>query len=162
MSIDFDAWAAEAGYEVFREADSTVVASADGGEIRYTVAREGDTLTLFRAERGEDDVPQLRTSDPVDAERYLSAQLGIAVRSRRGLPRLSFPFEPEDTAPGFRFATLADGWATLIRSDGVAIAAALVDTSMHPAVRFSYYADADPADIRRSFAEPSGAPLFAF
>jgi len=112
LSEEFEAWAAGAGYEVFRE-------------------------------------------------RFLTAQLGIALRSHRGLPRVLFPFQPEDAAPGFRFQQLDQGWATLVRTDGKPIDATFADTSMHPAVRFSYFADADPADIRRSFADPPGSPLFA-
>lgn len=160
MMSGFDEWAAAAGYEVFREPGATIVASA-GGEIRYTATREGDVITLFRSERAEDDAPVMRSTDPLDIDRYLTAQLGVAVRSRRGLPRLSFPFEPGDTAPGLRFEELPDGWSTLVREGGTRIAAQFRDTSMHPAVRFSLYADADVAEVRRSFADPSGAPLFA-
>ena len=160
MTSGFDEWAAAAGYEVFREPDATIVASA-GGEIRYTSRRDGDVITLSRAERAEDDAPVMRSTDPLDIDRYLTAQLGVAVRSRRGLPRLSFPYEPRDTAQGLRFEALPDGWATLVRADGTRIPAEFRDTSMHPAVRFSLYADADVSEVRRSFADPSGAPLFA-
>ena len=160
LSEEFEEWAAGAGYEVFREWESTIVATRNGGEIRYTVSRTGDTFTVLRAERAEDDIPLMRTTRAIDVERYLTAQLGIAVRSRRELPRLSFPFQPEDAAPGFRFQDIAPGWATLVRADGNPIEATFADTSMHPAVRFSFYADADPADVRRSFTDPSGSPLF--
>ena len=161
LSEEFEAWAAGVGYEVFREWESTIVATRSGGEIRYTVSRTGDTFTVLRAERAEDDIPLMRTTRAIDVERYLTAQLGIAVRSRGELPRLSFPFQPEDAAPGFRVQDIAPGWATLVRTDGNPIDATFADTSMHPAVRFSYFADADPAGIRRSFADPPGSPLFA-
>ena len=140
---------------------ATIVATGKGGEIRYTVSRSDDTFTVARAERAEDDMDLMRTTRAIDVERFLTAQIGIPARSRRGLPRLLFPFQPEDAAPGFRFQQLDQGWATLVRTDGNPIDATFADTSMHPAVRFSYFADADPADIRRSFADPSGSPLFA-
>ncbi|WP_345800714.1 Imm61 family immunity protein [Microbacterium sp. AZCO] len=162
MNGEFEAWAAEAGYEVFREPDSIVIASVNGGEIRYEVTVAGEVVTVTRAERAEDPAPQLRSTDVLDAERYLTAQLGIDLRSRRELPRLSFPYEPEDAAPGFHFEKLDGGWATLLRSSGEIIPAALKDTSMNPVVRFSYYVDASTEEIRRSFADPSGAPLFTF
>ncbi|GAA3638890.1 necrotizing toxin immunity factor IFT [Microbacterium awajiense] len=161
LSDAFEAWAGRAGYAVTREDDATTVATEPGGEIRYTVRRFDDEFHLSRAERAEPPQPEMVSTQPADIERYLTVQLGIDLRAEADLPRLRLPFAIDRCAPGFVFAALDGGWATLLCEDRGPIAARFRDWSMHPAVRFSYYAEAELEDLRSSLVAESGAPVFA-
>lgn len=161
LSDAFETWAGRAGYAVTRQDDAIAVATEPGGEIRYTIRRFDDEYHLSRAERAEPDQAEMVSTEPVDIERFLTVQLGIDLRAQADLPRLRLPVAVDRCAPGFVFAALDGGWATLLREENGPIAARFRDWSMHPAVRFSYYAEAELADLRSSLVAESGAPVFA-
>lgn len=161
LSDAFEPWAGRVGYAVTREDDAVIVATEPGGEIRFTVRRFGDEFHLSRAERAEAPQPEMVSTQPADIERFLTVQLGIDMRAAADLPRLRLPFAVDRCAPGFVFAETNSGWATLLREESGPIAARFRDWSMHLAVRYSYYAEAELADLRSSLVAESGAPVFA-
>lgn len=159
FSDDFTTWIAGAGYSAFSDDDRLVVANT-GGEIRYYVASDRGGFTLTRAERAENEEFILEAGTLVQVERYLTMEVGIAVRSLAGYPRVRVPFAEEETAAGYGFVSFADGTEGLRRVGGDILNVRFRGEYVHPAVQFSYYADADPAVIRRSLGSSSGAPLF--
>lgn len=74
------------------------------------------------------------------------------------MPRIRIPFAAQDAAPGFAVGTFRDGLRGLRRENGDTVDVRFADT--YSAVQYTYYADADLADLRRSLETPDGAPLF--
>lgn len=157
----FVEWIAGADYAVFDEQPGVAVVAKAHGEIRYEPRVTDDGFTLLRAERADEPEAVFRASEFVQIEKYLSAQIGIDLRSLRRLPMIRFPIDPKMTADGFSLVPVHGGWEELRHAASGRTAGVQFPSSfIHPAVEYSYYADADPAAIRRSFTSSSGAPLF--
>ncbi|MGZ0067975.1 Imm61 family immunity protein [Microbacterium arborescens] len=146
-----------AAYSVLVSGDRLVVTN-DGGEIRDFVGRANQRFVLTHAERAEEEEFTLDT-DSLDAiERYLTVQIGRELRDQAQMPRIRIPFAAQDAAPGFAVGTFRDGRKGLRRESGDTVDVRFADT--YSAVQYSYYADADLGDLRRSLETPDGAPLF--
>ncbi|MGZ0067977.1 Imm61 family immunity protein [Microbacterium sp. Yaish 1] len=159
FSSEFREWARRAGYSVALEENRIVIFDV-GGEIRYYVGAQSGDYVVTRADRSEAERFVLSARAFVDVERYLTRALSVDARAAAGLSPVKLPFDEESVAPGYETVTLADGLAGLTRSTGEVRGVRFADRFVHPAVQYSYYADADLADLRRSLEAPDGAPLF--
>lgn len=161
FSDGFSRWIKNAGYGVASEGDEISVTN-QGGEIRYNINVRNDLFCLDRAERAEDPEFTLSSRGTSDIERYLSVQIGGDMRQLMGAPRILFPFREDEVAPGYRLISFKDGLSGLACSGGRALDVRFRDLDyVHPAVQYSYYADAALIDIRRSYSDRHGKPLFA-
>lgn len=160
FSEPFEDWIADVDYSVFADGERVSVENT-GGEIRYHVAWSEGRFVLTGAERAAPDEFILETGSMVHVERYLTAEFGWSRRARRDLPRILVPFGEAEAAPGFEFLKLGDGRTGLRRTSGTVVDVRFADSYVHPAVQFSYFADADLADLRQSWDSPDGAPLFS-
>ncbi|WP_394552985.1 Imm61 family immunity protein [Agromyces sp. MMS24-JH15] len=157
FSAEFAQWIALAGNAVFEEPDRVTV-SDQGGEIRYpvTVLPDGRWL-VSRAERSGEDVPELRSLDRLDVERYLTVTIGSDLRSSRGYERIQFPSAVDEVAEPFQVVRLEGRWTGLVDGvSGVRRSVEMVDRTGHPIVKFSHYADVPLAQIRESFEAADG------
>ncbi|KHK95166.1 hypothetical protein LK09_19865 [Microbacterium mangrovi] len=158
LNPDFSAWAAGAGYAIFHAPGSVTIAN-DGGEIRFTITAADRTIALERAERAEE--PRLlMTSPEMNAiERMLIDYVGDDLRSTRNLGHVFFPFDWRECAPGYAVIDFGDRWTGLSRL-GRPMDLRIRDRDyLHPAVMYSYIADADPVALMQSYSDPVGAPL---
>lgn len=156
---EFREWARRAGYSVALEENRIVIFDV-GGDIRYYVGAQSGDYVVTRADRSEAERFVLSARASVDVERYLTWALSVDARAAAGLSPVRLPFDKESVAPGYETVILNDGLAGLRRSTGEVRGARFADRFVHPAVQYSYYADADLADLRRSLEAPDGAPLF--
>jgi hypothetical protein len=156
----FEEWIGEAEWKLSADANRLTVAN-DGGEVRYYVGWDEYSFVLTRAERASDEKFVMSAGSLVDIERYLTARVGYELRQLRSDPWIWIPFDSSDVAAGFQLVQYGTATSGLKRVTGEVLDVRWRDSMVHPAVEFSYYADAEPADIRRSFDSPDGGPLFA-
>jgi hypothetical protein len=165
ISPELETWARQAKYEL-TPSDSSGAAifwSAPGGESRFYI-REGEDgwVTLRRSERGGAEHFVLAASTKTAIERYLYGVFGADVRSLLGLSRIEIPSEVSELAPGYTLSDVdADDRRQLIDADGEAVAVARERTlSVWTLVELSHYLSASAEDIKSSYEDPSGEPLF--
>lgn len=102
LSDGFAEFAALGMYEVTVVSDAVVVSDSPGGEIRFFIReREPGIYLLSRAARGDEECVILWSPDPVDAERYLTLQVGAAAREQSRLDRVKSPTRAEQIADQF-------------------------------------------------------------
>ena len=103
------------------------------------------------------------SSTSMDAvERFLIARLGSEARIRE-FPAVLVPSSPGDLAAGFALHHVRDDescWA-LVRDGAEVARVRRGDDDYSPAVEFSRMVDADPWELRDSFLDPEGLPLFS-
>lgn len=154
-------WAGRGGYHRLTDGGTLVIADA-GGEIRYYVRGENGEWTLSRAERAGDEVVLMRSLDLTHIERFLIERIGGDLRAAEGLEPVLLPYRLEDVAAGYRIEVAGDAWADLLPvADGRRVAGFLHTSIPYLAVGFSWYADADPAALRRSYDAVDGQPLLS-
>lgn len=158
---DFDAWLGRAGYSRSVQAGVTVIAD-EGGEIRYFLRCEAARWVLTTAQRAEEETVLAASEEKADAVRLVIEKVGGDLRAALDLPPIHLPYEVDDVAPGYTVEVLADGWAHLVELTGSRSPATFRHTDIpFDAVGFSWYAQADPAEMRAAFERPDAAPLFA-
>ena len=165
LSSDLQEWAGQARFELTPSDPSGAAMfwSAPGGETRFYIRHSDDGwTTLQRSERGGPERFVLATSTRPAMERYLWGLFGVDVRSLRGLPRIETPSEISELAPGYTVSDLDENdHRTLIDNDGRAVARARKRTlSLWTLVELSHYLAASVEDIKASYEDPSGRPLF--
>ena len=156
-------WAAMAGLSLSFYDGIWVLADL-GGEIRYYL-HSTDVHTLTQAERGDPESFLVSAVNITDIERYLMNSWESTIRYRRSLPYISsdpLPLQACDIAPGYSLREVEPGKAAIVSSDGtvrVIIRGDTTSTAFIP-VWFSYILDASLKDLRASFLDPDGLPLF--
>ncbi|MCL2454927.1 MAG: TNT antitoxin family protein [Micrococcales bacterium] len=136
-------------------ADGWVLVSG-GGEIRDYLRRVSGVFVLTNAQRAEPEQFVMSAPDILDVERYLTDDMGSSIRSRRHLWFVYTPRDEKDMAPGWTAVVDSDGNRHLSDPDGRARAVVYGRN----ATWFSWLADVPLADIRNSYLDPNGAPLF--
>ena len=161
FDADFDAWLGRAGYARSSQAGATIVADG-GGEIRYFLRFDGARWVLTTAQRAEDETVLAASEEMADVVRLLIEKVGGDLRAALDLPPIHLPYEVDDVAPGYEVEVLAGGWARLVEHPGRRLSVTFRHTDIpFDAVGFSWYAQADPAELRAAFERPDAEPLFA-
>lgn len=131
------------------------------GDPEILVDFDGERYLVSKEERGARSHPFFVTNDTDAVEKYLSFLAGPSVRSKVGLSRITFDLEPDlplgrvlmyevnEEADGVRMTWSPPGSET-----------GYIVLSVADAKRFLAYAEFTPREIRSSFRELSGAPLF--
>ena len=158
-------WGNRAGYAFTPESDSgaAIFWSEPGGEIRYYLrADPSGGITLTSAERASSEQFELFTSSMDAMERYLIPLMGIDYRSRAGLPRVKTPRKPEEVAAGYRIGDAdSDGYRNLYSPSGELAARARGRVNSIPTLtELSHFMLASESDLRTSYEDPDGLPLF--
>ena len=161
FDADFDAWLGRAGYGRSSQAGATIVADG-GGEIRYFLRFDGARWVLSTAQRAEDETVLAVSQEMVDVVRLVIEKVGGDLRVALDLPPIHLPYETDDVAPGYEVEVLAGGWARLVELTGRRSPVTFRHTDIpFDAVGFSWYAEADPAELRAAFERLDAEPLFA-
>lgn len=100
----------------------------------------------------------MEASDPVTIERYLTAGLGDSIRSQKRFPMIFNPVTPDQMAPSWQTGH-QNHREPLALIDPSGAIRCLFDTAYN-ATWFSWIADASLADIRASYLNRDGLPLF--
>ena len=159
----FPEWAALIRYRLVARGDTWLI--TDYGETSYQVSRTDGTYTLTEKQRGTEQF-LMSAADGVDIERCLVTEMGFSIRSTKKLPYIFLNGKPgpatiDDLAPGYTVRQPSPRRVSLIGTNGIrAVFAGKLPTNVRDAVEFSWIANADLADIRASYLDPDGLPLF--
>jgi hypothetical protein len=166
MSERLIEWANRAGmsYSVF-ESTAAACFSSGGGEDRYYIRQSTTDLGWYvvtKASRNDDEWVVFEASELVAVEKYFWATFGADIRAMQRLPRLEFPTDAKDVAPGYSIELPEDGKPVLVdASDKPVVRAGGSDiTDIFLLVEISYCLSASPSDLEHSFVDPQGRPMF--
>ena len=136
-------------------------------DVDFYVRRVSGLFVLTKRERGETEEMIMSADDFAALERHLTAMFGFSIRSRHRLPPIFLKGRPGpagsgDVAPGYRLEQSSDHIVSLLDADGqiCAVFPSGLDGVSRDAVEFSWFADASLEDLRRSYLDPDGLPLF--
>lgn len=148
------------GATVHTRSDGSILISS--GDPNYVCAVEDGHFVLRRSERGAVTRPDIVSDNVGNIEKYLSYTLGFSVRRKLGLPikRLSLPaLVLGSNFGGFQVSGILASVRLEWSENGVPDA--VFGLGRFAAAEFLLYARFSAAEIRRSFVEPSGLPLFS-
>ncbi|MCL2455858.1 MAG: TNT antitoxin family protein [Micrococcales bacterium] len=154
-SPEFIEYAKSAGYKPY-ETDGEWSLENSGGETRIYLRQNSGMFVLTRADRAESESYIMSAPDATDIERYLTIRMGSSIRSSRRLGFIFTPWNVTDLAPGWVAVVGLDGRWRLTGPDKCDRAVFYDDA----AVEFSWFSNVSLADIRSSYLDPDGAPLF--
>lgn len=133
----------------------------DHGEIEYFVRQDAGMWTLTRSERGQAEKFEMAAPDMADIERQLTLRFGGSIRSRRDFPMIWSSSKPSLANPEFRVVQAGDARLALVAADGSVRAVFRGTMDYAPDLpEFSWVADVPLDDLRASFLDPDGMPLF--
>jgi len=154
-SPEFIEYADMAGLEL-RYIDDVWSLETPGGEIRRYLREASGVFTVTWVERGSPEGFVMSAADIDDVDRYLMAEMGSSIRSRRRMGRIYGPRQESPLAPGWTARLDPKGRWQLFDPNGRSRAT----LNKGEAVRFSWIGDASLEDLRASYLDPDGAPLF--
>lgn len=154
-----------AGYSLTPEDNSGAALfwTDPGGEIRFYIRSSAkDVYIVSSAQRASAEQFELYGTSMKTIERYLFGIFGSDVRSRRLLSRLIVPTKQGQLAPGYSLDEPdAEGFTCLRDSNGLVAKAQGIVTSISTLTKLSHLLSATLTDIRASYENPEGRPLFA-
>jgi hypothetical protein len=163
-------WAEIAGFKTKQgteTADGRVEFTAGLGEYRKLVGIEGDSWIIVNdSDRLGPEYVVFAASELEATERYLLDTFGRTIRSRRKLPRIPLPMTAEGVADGFELEPRdlrGEERLALVDSDARVVAFSRGDPTIavFELVRLSHLMSASVEDIKASFLDPNGSPLFS-
>jgi len=140
-------------YQLVTKDDVWVV--TDHGETTYYVHHDDSSYTLNETQCSHNEDFLMSGKDAADVERYLTWLMGSPIRSLRGLPFMYHAWKPSDIRPGWSAAKSDSHW---VLHDPHGDRATFHDCD--DAVLYSWIADASTEDVRASYLDPNGSPLF--
>jgi len=152
---EFIDYADMARYDLLKIDDAWVLANS-GGETRLYLRRDSGAFVVTRVDRAEPEGFVMSAPDIVDVERYLTTHMGSTIRSLRRIGLIYRPLREKFLVPGWTVLVGPDGYWRLSDPDG----RWRVTFNDDDAVGFSWIADASLEDLRASYLDPGGAPLF--
>ena len=157
-------WGKMAWRELSIEGDAWVL-SDPGGELREYLRLSENGYAVTHAERGGAESFRMSAYAVIDIERYLTDILGWDIRSIKRLPDIMpspVPLQPGDIAPGYVMEKVGQNRVALLNRQGDVRVIMQGDTNIEAfsTVAFSWIADASLADLRASYLDPDGLPLF--
>ncbi|GMA27246.1 hypothetical protein [Arenivirga flava] len=159
LTDEFEVFARTAGYTVEYLEDAVEIYNL-GGEIRSLVHRVGAEVVIESAERARDYSVEAKTSTEIDAERYLTYELGGPFREALGLRVIVTGFVSVG-APEV-LITYAPRVTTLEWTGEPDRKVQLFGPGKHSGEIFSFAMKLSLAELRASFAAEDGLPLYAF
>jgi hypothetical protein len=169
ISTQLREWAELAGYTLTPGSsteDGRAVFWSDGGEIRHFIGiGYTDWFVVTDSDRLGSEYLDLAAPSMATIETYFFGKFGRFIRSRKQLPRVHMPVTHEEISAGFvTRAKIFDGVErlALIASDGLEVAVSSGDQFSGTAelAKLSLYLTANVDDIKSSYLNPSGKPLF--
>lgn len=155
-------WARSAHYITEPADDGSVqLRSEAGAPSRYFIRRRGtDRLVLTEAVDDADEHPLMFVADIDVLEKHMIALFADDIRDDLDLPFLEMEWSIDAVAAGYQVSEIERGYRTLTRRSGEPVAAAPDPIlSLLTLVPLSHYIQWSIADLKRSFLNPSGAPL---
>ncbi|MGL6235013.1 MAG: TNT antitoxin family protein [Segniliparus sp.] len=144
------------------EAGGATFWSVPDGETRYDVsAAPSGWLEVVRLGRYGERSAEFSVSEVKVAEHYFWGEFGKDVRESLSLPRLKFPRDKQDVAPGY---SIKEQGELLELVDSLGNAVARSGTGVLEVMRFaqlSHFLSASLEDIKASFLSQDGSPLLA-
>ena len=136
-----------------------------GAELRYYIRLSEAGYTLTFAERGGDEGFEMSAYDIAVIERYLTDVFGSDIRDSREFPDIMpspLPLQINNIAPGYTLKEVGEARVALLNWRGAVRAVMYGDTKTNAftPVGFSWIVDASLADLRASYLDPDGLPLF--
>ena len=136
----------------------------DDGEMGYWLRFADRAFTLTETNRWGPEEFVMQAADLTDVERWLTALFGSSIRSYSNFRRISGAgVIPEGVNPAYRLQEVdivkvalvntSDGQVRVIMGGGLG-------TSAGDVTKFSWIADASLEDLRASYLDPDGLPLF--
>jgi hypothetical protein len=157
-------WGAPIGLE-FRvdETGDSALISTPGGETRWYLRANNAEFFVGTGQRSAEEFFEIATLNEEDAEKYLLSAIGPSVRAELfpESPRIAPKVRLEDLTPGFTLVPVDDGTphGVLLENGQYRARFSSFTTAMY-AVRFSQYANASVDDIKASYADEFGKPVF--
>lgn len=150
---------AEAGYTASKDdTDGSWYFSPSGDYYRRVHVRDG-AFVLGQMDRGSAEEDVFASENAGDMELFIAYWLCSSWRSQRRLPMLltvPVPVTRDKAAPGFAFER--DGATWVLREEATGIERRSYDDS--GLVRFSYYVNMSPNELREACMAPAGKPPF--
>ena len=150
------------GY-VVNDAGDSVLIHTPGGETRWYLRAIDGEFFVGTGQRSADEFFEVATATEEDVEKYLVSAVGPSLRAELlpQAPRVAPPVRSEDLAPEFTLEPANDGTTHGILLEGGKYRARFSSfTTPMYAVRFSHYANASVEDIRASYVDEFGKPVF--
>lgn len=134
-----------------------------GGETRWYLRTNNGEFFVGSGQRAGEEFFEFAATTEDDVERYLVSAVGPSVRAELlpEAPRIAPQVRLEDLAPGFSLVQATDGTPHgVLLEDGRYRARFSSFTTAMYAVRFSQYANASIDEIKASYADEFGKPVF--
>ena len=162
---EFVEWIALNHYRIVVRGDAWVL--TDFSDVDFYIRRASDVFVLTKTERGGHERFVMSASNAADVERVLTMSFGFSIRCEMGLPFIFLKGRPglvsvADAAPGFRLEAESGDRVAVVTETREVRARVYGDLGLNSdeAVKFSWIADARLEDLRRSYLDPGGLPLF--
>lgn len=158
-------WAAplQLGY-VMDDTGDIALLSTPGGETRWYLRTNNGEFFVGSAQRSAEEFFEIATTTEDDAERYLLNAVGPSVRAELlpQAPRVAPQVRLDEMTDSFTLVPAEDGTphGVLLENGQYRARFSSFTTAMY-AVRFSQYANASIDDIKASYADEFGKPVFA-
>ncbi|MET0990682.1 MAG: Imm61 family immunity protein [Glaciihabitans sp.] len=135
-----------------------------GGESNWFLRTNGAEFFVGTRQRAAEEFFEIATLTEDDMEKFLVSAVGPSVRSITlpEAPRIAPHVRPDEMAPGFSLVPVDDGTphGVLLENGQYRARFSSFTTAMY-AVRFSQYANASVEDIKASYADEFGKPVFS-
>jgi len=155
---EFSDWAHLIGYKVVTHTHEWLV--SDFGETTYVIRFSGDMYTLACLQWGREQFI-MSTTCGTDIERLLTVLLGDDIRAVRGLPRIGHIARLDGLCPDCQTRIDDTDRVVLMDSQGQmrGVFRAPIDVADR-IIWFSWILEAPLGDLRASYLDPEGLPLF--
>lgn len=150
------------GYLINDAGDSALIYTP-GGETRWYLRAINGEFFVGTAQRSAEEQFEVATASEDHIAKYLLNAVGPSVRAELlpQAPRIAPQVRLEDLAPGFTLLPANDGspHGLLLENGEYRARFSSYTTAMY-AVRFSQYANASVDDIKASYSDEFGKPVF--
>ncbi|PRY68838.1 immunity protein 61 of polymorphic toxin system [Glaciihabitans tibetensis] len=134
-----------------------------GGETNWFLRTNNGEFFVGTRNRASEEFFDIATLTEDDMEKYLVSAVSPSVRAEQlpEVPRLAPHVRLEEITPGFTLVPVDDGspHGILLENGQYRARFSSFKTAMH-AVRFSQYANATVEEIKASYADEFGKPIF--
>ncbi|GAA3871506.1 hypothetical protein GCM10022381_13250 [Leifsonia kafniensis] len=163
---EFIEWLRRADHTIGRSDSDRIAIAPRGGEWVYFLAEiQGGWIRVTRSDRGGDEGWEFDAASLEVIEHHFTADVGNIVRSRSGISGdVRLPTRAKELASGASLHAVTEGENAgreeLVLNGEILGVFKLYGRDFHPAVAASVYCSGSLAEIRESFLDPEGRPLF--
>lgn len=163
---EFIEWVLRADYTIGRHDSGQIAIAPRGGEwVCFLAEIQGGWIRVTRSDRGGDVGWEFDAASLEVIEHHFTANVGNVVRSRSGLSgEVRLPTRAKELPFGASLHAVTEGENAgreeLVLNGELVGVFKLYGRDLHPAVAASVYCSGSLADIRESFLDPDGKPLF--